>query len=98
MFIKSDMMEPQIEKKYTLAPGTKVREENFGLLFYTMAGPRLYFLYSGQELGPSFFNGNHTLAQWIRLWKEKVFISEKQIRALESSLHCLKEKGVILEC
>ncbi|MDY7036296.1 MAG: mycofactocin biosynthesis chaperone MftB, partial [Thermodesulfobacteriota bacterium] len=45
------------EPKYILAPGTQVREEDFGLLFYTMTGPRLYFLSSGTLLADSFFQG-----------------------------------------
>lgn len=32
---------------YRLAAGTQVREEDFGLFFYTMKRPRLYFLSSG---------------------------------------------------
>ena len=44
------------EKKYKLAPGTQVREEDFGLLFYTMSGPRLYFLNSGDLIQADFFD------------------------------------------
>ncbi len=53
--------------RYILASGTQVRNEDFGLLFYTMKGPRLYFLASGGLLSPSFFEGKMTLDQWIRM-------------------------------
>ena len=43
------------ERRYKLAPGTQVREEDFGLLFYTMRGPRLFFLKCGRLLEPGFF-------------------------------------------
>ena len=53
--------------KYVLASGNQVREEDFGLLFYTMRGPRLYFLSSGQLLGPSFFEGKLSLERWVEM-------------------------------
>jgi len=52
-------------KSYALAPGTQVREENFGLLFYTMKEPRLYFLSSGDLLDSSFFGSDLGLAEWL---------------------------------
>ena len=89
----------QVEKKrYKLAPGTQVRKEDFGLLFYTMAGPRLYFLPSGDLLADHFFNGAITLKQGLKQETSHVSISSARVSSLVKALHQLKEKGVILEC
>jgi len=82
------------EKKYKLASGTQVREEDFGLLFYTMQGPRLYFLSSGSLLDSGFLEGNKTLGQYL---KDRQ-LSGSQGLILERSLDRLREKGVLLEC
>ena len=87
-----------IDKRYILAPGTQVREEDFGLLFYTMNGPRLFFLSSGELLADSFFRSDQTLEQWIKMHEKKLSISESCIKELSISLDQLKDKGVILEC
>lgn len=84
------------EKRYRLCRGTQVREEDFGLLFYTMAGPKLYFLSSGETLNPSFFDGEHTLGQWVGAGG--VCVSVKKLQSLEKRLRSLAEKGVIFEC
>ena len=81
------------EKRYKLGPGTQVREEDFGLLFYTMQGPRLYFLTCGCLLESAFFEGKMTLSQCL---KERR-LSADQSSGLECSLDQLREKGVILE-
>ncbi|UCF84527.1 MAG: hypothetical protein JSV50_02535 [Desulfobacteraceae bacterium] len=91
-------MEPITEPKYILNVGTQVREEDFGLLFYTVAGPRLYFLSSGQLLDSRFFQDNLTLNQWIEKYAGERSFSEAQILDLKKRLNQLKEKGVILEC
>ncbi len=91
-------MEPQKDKKYILAPGTQVREEAFGLLFYTMAGPRLYFMSSGDLINSDFFQGALTLDQWIGQHFGQNSVAKAQISELRTSLNRLKEKGVILEC
>jgi putative mycofactocin binding protein MftB len=67
---QGESMEPTEDPRYILSSGTQVREEDFGLLFYTMSGPRLYFLSSGPLLDTSFFRGEITLDLWIRLKKE----------------------------
>jgi putative mycofactocin binding protein MftB len=82
------------EKKYKLAPGTQVREEDFGLLFYTMQGPRLYFLTCGSLLESGFFEGKAGLGDWL----EGRCLSEARALSLKSSLDQLKAKGVLLEC
>lgn len=87
-----------MESKYKLAQGTQVREEGFGLLFYTMAGPHLYFLSSGKLLDGCFFQGNLTLDQWIRQHAEQNPVAKAQILGLKKALNQLKEKRVILEC
>ena len=86
-----------IDKRYILAPGTQVREEDFGLLFYTMDGPRLFFLSSRELLGKSFFGGDQTLDQWMKTHKGKLCVSVSRIRELSITLDQLREKGVIIE-
>ena len=59
-----------VEVKYKLAPGARVREEDFGLLFYSMHGPKLYFLASGSLLPETFFEGRISLEAWIdKSWR-----------------------------
>ena len=91
-------MERQGDKRYTLALGTQVREEEFGLLFYTMAGPRLYFLYSGHALDSRFFKGKFTLEQWMEKRTDRRPVQKKHMLGLKRSLNQLKEKGVLIEC
>jgi putative mycofactocin binding protein MftB len=86
------------DSRYVLASGTQVREEDFGLLFYTMKGPRLYFLSCGQLLDASFFQGKLKLKEWVRLEKERRSVSQERITGMENSLDQLKDKGVIVEC
>jgi putative mycofactocin binding protein MftB len=91
-------MESQEDKRYTLALGTQVREEEFGLLFYTMAGPRLYFLHSGHALDSRFFQGEFTLEQWMEQQRGRRPARKSHMPGLERSLNELREKGVIIEC
>ena len=84
--------------RYILASGTQVREEDFGLLFYTKAGPRLYFVSSGKALEPDFFEGRLTLDQWLSSREMQDSVSKARLLKIEKSLNRLKEKGVILEC
>lgn len=90
-------MKPIKDPKYILSSGTQVRDEDFGLLFYTMKGPRLYFLSSGQMLDSSFFQGELTLDQWIRLKKEERSVPEEPLLGIGKALEQLKDKGVIFE-
>jgi putative mycofactocin binding protein MftB len=78
------------QKKCKLASGTQVREEDFGLLFYTMQGPRLYFLTCGSLLESGFFRGEAGLGDWL---KGKC-LSEARALSLKSSLDQLEAKGV----
>ena len=91
-------MESITTARYRLAPGTQVREEVFGLLFYTMAGPRLYFVSCGKALDPDFFEGTATLDQWLSRGKMPDTVSQARLLEIEKNLHQLTEKGVILEC
>ena len=90
-------MKPKKNPKYILASGTQIREEDFGLLFYTRRGPRLYFLSSGQLLDSSFFQGKLTLDQCARLKGEEPS-SEGRREGIKKVLEKLTDKGVIIEC
>ena len=66
-----------------LSQYTEVRKEDFGLLFYTMTGPRLYFLSSGESLDPDFFEGRITLDQWVKHRKRQNSISKARFMVLK---------------
>lgn len=85
------------KKKYRLAPHTQVRQEDFGLLFYTMAGPRLYFLPLKQWLDCSFFQGEHTLKHWFKK-QHRTDPSSGLLEKISTCLEQLCKRGVILEC
>jgi putative mycofactocin binding protein MftB len=84
--------------RYKLAPGTQVREEDFGLLFYQMQGPRLYFLSSGKHLREDFFSGNKTLADLSHRQDNHPEPVKKIAAKIEQALSELAGKGVIVEC
>ena len=78
-----------------------MRDEDFGLLFYTMKGPRLYFLRSGLWVKRSFFQGDLTLEQYLLRKREKGSVPDtpiKEIWEIRKTLDQLSEKGVIFEC
>jgi putative mycofactocin binding protein MftB len=83
--------------KFKLAEGTQVRNEDFGLLFYTRRGPRLYFLPSGKMLTPGFFTGGATLTQWVENGGDSICGDISWIRSLKNALCDLRDKGVIIE-
>jgi putative mycofactocin binding protein MftB len=85
------------ESKYKLRRGSQVREEDFGLLFYKMNGPRLYFISSGNLISPDFFKGDMTLEEWIDKNHDNG-LNEAKISKLREILVQLREKGVIIEC
>ena len=87
-----------MNKCYTLSSGTQVREEDFGLLFYTMRGPRLYFLGSGGLLKEDFFFGKISLADWLAHNAGAVSTNDQQANSLAGALKKLQEKGVLIEC
>jgi putative mycofactocin binding protein MftB len=84
-----------MENCYKLAPGVQVRKEDFGLLFYKMKGPRLFFLPSKNLLEESFFQQKISLTDI--LFRGKNQIPEKGFAILHKALQHLTEKGVILE-
>jgi putative mycofactocin binding protein MftB len=89
-------MTVNMSRKYKLTPGTQVREENFGLLFYTFEGPRLSFLPSGPLLSCEFFQGRISLSHWFENAGEYLKVSANQRRSLENALTDLCYKGVII--
>ncbi len=82
---------------YILAPGTQVREEDFGLLFYSMQGPRLHFISLGNMLDSRFFIGKQTLEQWLAERAPDNSITAEQRTGLTKVLSQLRDKGVIIE-
>lgn len=91
-------MKAKHEPRYKLAQGSQVREEDFGLLFYTMAGPRLYFLPCAGLLDRGFFSGELVLSTWLRRKRARDTVSKALMLSLINGLHQLKEKEVIVEC
>lgn len=83
-----------MESAYDLAFGTQVREEDFGLLFYAMRGPRLYFFSSGDLLSPQFFGSGLSLKEWMKSKTGEV-VPQKRLQALEKGMLSLVEKGVL---
>jgi len=88
----------EMNTRYALATGTQVREEDFGLLFYTKSGPRLYFLSSGELLKEDFFGSGFTFEKWLDRRKVEEPVSKERLIELGNGLNDLREKGVILEC
>ena len=85
------------ESRYKLTPGSQVREEDFGLLFYTMSGPKLYFLSSGELIGDDFFDGEMSIDGYIHKRLNRESVSEGKLVELKKGLNNLIEKGVICE-
>ncbi len=82
---------------YVLAPGTQVREEDFGLLFYSMQGPRLHFVSLGNVLDSRFFIGKQTVAQWLDEKDLGKTLTSEHRSGLTNVLGLLRDKGVIIE-
>lgn len=76
---------------YALAPGTQVRAERFGLLFFRKYGPRLFFLSSGEWISPDFFTSDKSLSEWTSRRR----VPEKILHDLENALARLAAKGVL---
>ena len=87
-----------LRKKYRLAPGVQVREEEFGLLFYHRNGPRLFCLSCGRLLQDRFFLGEIPLEQWLTEVTSRSPVPEARLRSLVRTLDRLQEKGVIVDC
>jgi len=91
-------MDQKNEVKYKLAPGTQLREEAFGLLFYTMKGPRLFFLPCGDLLGDGYFLGEKTLKGWLGDHTGVGPLAQHRLAGLKKALDRLSKKGVIDAC
>jgi putative mycofactocin binding protein MftB len=83
--------------RYKLNEGTQVREEDFGLLFYTQSGPRLFFFPSGAALGCDFFGSDIPLDQWVTSAAPDPSSAAPMLNSLKNALDRLAEKGVIIE-
>lgn len=92
------VMESRRESRFVLAPGTQVREEDFGLLFYTISGPRLFFLSCGNLLKEQFFSSGFSLEQWFKAQAKSEYVCKIDVSGLRKALDQLKERGVIVGC
>lgn len=86
-----------MNSNYVLAPGSQVREEDFGLLFYSMHGPRLHFASLGNMLDSRFFGGQKTLGEWLAERDPDGTITGEQRSKLVRVLRQMSDKGVIIE-
>jgi hypothetical protein len=82
------------EVTYVIAPGSQVRAEQKGLLFYRRQGPRLYYLKCGDTLDPDFFSSGRTLREWL----DGKSIPSVAVEVLEKALADLEAKGVVHAC
>lgn len=87
-----------MNKRYTLAKGTQVREEDFGLMFYQMKGPMLHFVASGNFLSEEFFQGEMTLEAWMDTLTGTQENKVQKAEAVNKALEKLTHQGVIVEC
>lgn len=94
MTASAESIEKRRTSRFDLAPGARVRREDFGLLFYCRRGPRLFFLSSGPWLEPEFFGSGLGLARWLE--GREIFPEEKTVRALRRACDRLVEKGVLV--
>ena len=92
-------LEPSADRCYKLQHGVRVREENFGLLFYNRNGPKLTFVRSGPWIRREFFSGRLTLREWLQ--SQSFSESEEKVLGLEAKisrvLSRLVDKGLIIE-
>ena len=90
------MEDSKTNLKYRLAHGSQVREEDFGLLFYTKSGPRLFFVSSGDLIGCEFFHGEMTLAEWIKKTRGPHPVPDQVVKSIALELDRLCQRGVLL--
>ena len=94
-------MKPSAGQCYRLRRGVRVRDEKFGLLFYSSNGPKLTFVHSGSWIRPEFFLGRFTLGEWLRRENLSLSASEEKILGLEARISRvllrLADKGLIVE-
>lgn len=88
----------RIEPKYSLCRGVQVRPEKFGLLFYHYAGPKLYFVPTGDLVDESFFAGEQTFEQLLRTVQDRRRWSEETAeKHLSELFRLLKSKELVHE-
>ena len=94
-------LKPSTGQCYRLRRGVRVRDEKFGLLFYSRKGPKLTFVHSGPWIHREFFSGRFTLREWLRRENMSLSASEEKILGLEARmarvLLRLADKGLIVE-
>ncbi len=74
-----------------LHPACRVRQEEFGLLFYDSRGPRLLFAATGNLIPPDFFNGTREKGDLPE------GLSTQQREVLQKFMAQLLEKGFLRE-
>lgn len=74
-----------------LHPSCRVRQEEFGLLFYDSRGPRLLFAETGNLLSPEFFEAGHDRGEL------PVGLTEQQQSVLQNFIDKLLAKGFLRE-
>lgn len=90
-------MKKTVHYRHKLAQGTQVREEEFGLLFYTMTGPKLIILNCDYLISCDYFESNKTLDQWIQQQKKITTYAKDRIIELKNCIKQLVSKGIIIE-
>lgn len=84
--------------QYKLTEGVQVREETFGLLFYNLRGPRLYFVPSKDLIAADFFNGRQNVNGLVAaVCVRKGWIRKEAEKRITMILSKLEEKGLIYE-
>ena len=81
---------------YNLSKGVQVRKENFGLLFYNYAGPRLYFVPTLDMISNDFFEGKQKVKELIDHLESKYHWPRQWIEdRVGQILEVLEQKGLI---
>jgi putative mycofactocin binding protein MftB len=85
-----------LDSAYRLAEGVQVRNEVFGILFYDVRGPRLYFVPSKNMITDEFFEGKQRVADLLeRLYAEMPRPRNWVRDQLRQILEKLERKGLI---
>jgi putative mycofactocin binding protein MftB len=90
-------MKKTAHHRHKLAQGTQVREEDFGLLFYTRTGPKLFFLNCDYLISCDYFESNKTFDEWVQKQKGFSTYAKDRIIELKNSIKQLVSKGLIIE-
>ena len=90
-------MKKTFRYRHKLAETTQVREEEFGLLFYSMSGPKLFILNCGNLIGCDYFHSEMNLDQWIQQQGGFTTYAKDRIFELKNSIKQLVSKGIIIE-